>query len=122
MSWRPHGHVRVNARSPNAAGICDRCGFAYNHNRLQWQWEWSGNRLINLRLLVCDRCLDVPQEQLRARVLTPDPVPIYNARPEPFAPTGVSPDETDYLTLIGGSHLATISGLTILRVNDPLGS
>jgi hypothetical protein len=35
---------------------------------------------------VCDRCLDTPQQQLRAIIVTADPLPIINARPEQFAP------------------------------------
>ena len=96
MPWRPHGRARVNARRPEAAGVCDRCGFMYNVRDLQWQFQWAGARLQNLRILVCDTCLDIPQEQLRARILAPDPVPILNARPEPFAPTGVNLEQTNY--------------------------
>ena len=98
MPWRPHGHVRVSARDPRAAAICDRCGFAYNHDRLVFQYDFRSEILQNLRILVCPRCEDVPQEQLRARILSPDPIPIFNARPEPFAPSGVNYDETNYIT------------------------
>lgn len=122
MPWRPHGRVRVSSRNPRAAGRCDRCGFLYNLEELEWQWQWSGERLQNLRLLVCDTCYDIPQEQLRARILSPDPLPLINARPEPFAPTGVSPDETDYITTIAGPYIATISGANLIRVNDPVGT
>lgn len=95
---RPHGHVRVSARSPQAAGVCDRCGRMFQLNTLIWQWDWAGERLQNLRILVCEPCLDVPQEQLRARILGPDPVPVLNARPEPFAPTGVNLEQTNFFT------------------------
>lgn len=121
MAWRPHGHIRVNARSPRAAGVCDRCSRWFNHSDLSWQWDWSGERLQNLRILVCRSCLDEPQQQLRARILSPDPVPIYNARPEPLAPNGTNYDETDYITTMSGLHIVTISGLNIIRVNEPLG-
>ena len=115
MAWRPHGHVRVNARSPRAAGKCDRCGFLYNHATLKWQFDWSGVRLQNLRILVCDRCLDVPQQQLRAKILSPDPLPIFNARPEPFTVTGVSYDESNYITTEAPSDsiFSELVGLTI---------
>lgn len=94
MPWRQHGHVRVNSRSPEAAASCDRCGFLYQHRDLNWQFNWTGVRLTNLRLLVCRRCLDVPSEFLRPPILGPDPVPIINARPEPFANDGISNEET----------------------------
>lgn len=72
----------VSRTRPRAHAICDRCGFRYNHNELQWQFQWAGTKLQNLRLLVCETCLDKPQEGLRTIVLPPDPVPISNPRPE----------------------------------------
>lgn len=94
---RPHGHARVNARWPQAGAICDRCGRLFNHVDLQFQFDWRGVRLQNLRILVCSACLDTPQQQLRARILSPDPMPIMNARPEPFAPSGVGPEQTQQM-------------------------
>jgi hypothetical protein len=38
----------------------------------------------NIRLLVCNTCYDVPQEQLRAIVVPADPVPIVNPRVQDF--------------------------------------
>lgn len=120
MSWRPHGHVRVNSRLPAAAGRCDRCSMLYNWKDLRYQWQWSGEKLINLRLLVCDECLDIPQPQLRARILTPDPVPIINARPDFFAPSGVGPYETDYLyTQDEVYQIAAENGVLLIRENEP---
>jgi hypothetical protein len=82
---RPHGRARINARYPQALGICDRCGFMYNLSDLQWQWDWlQGPRLFNLRILVCPPCLDEPQENGRTIVLPPDPIPVANARPENY--------------------------------------
>ena len=84
MSYRYHGRARVDPRQPRSFAICDRCGFLYNHNDLNWQLEWQGVQLLNLHLLVCRTCLDIPQEQLRTVVLPPDPTPTYFARPESF--------------------------------------
>lgn len=78
------GRARISARSPQAAAVCDRCGFVYNHCDLQWQYDWRGAALQNLRILVCRHCLDTPQQQLRAAVLSADPVPIINARPQDY--------------------------------------
>ena len=79
------GRAIVDPTNPAAHGICDRCGFRFNHNRLRWQFDWRGTKLQNLRILVCDSgCYDVPQEQLRSIVLPPDPVPIMNPRPEQY--------------------------------------
>lgn len=96
---RVHGRATINQRSPKALAVCDRCGFMYNHRDLSWQFQWRGTTLQNIRILVCQNCMDVPQEQLRVIVLPPDPVPIANARPEtyvrddnPMSAIGASPD------------------------------
>ena len=47
--------------------------------------QWAGRSLINTKLLVCDRCLDVPAPFLRTLVLPPDPPAIMNARVEPYS-------------------------------------
>jgi hypothetical protein len=38
----------------------------------------------NIRLLVCNTCYDVPQEQLRAIVVPADPTPIVDPRVQDF--------------------------------------
>jgi hypothetical protein len=94
---RPHGHARVNARSPEAAGICDRCSRLWSHRDLRWQWGWQGLRLQNLRILVCAECYDIPNRQQGAKPVSSDPLPIYNARPEPFTVTGFGYDESNIM-------------------------
>jgi hypothetical protein len=79
------GRARTSATNPQAHAICDRCGFRYNHVDLRWQYDWRGASLQNIRLLVCNTCYDVPQEQLRAIVVPADPVPIVNPRIQNFA-------------------------------------
>lgn len=78
-------YVRVDPTNPEGAGECDRCGFWYQLADMQWQMQWSGTRLFNTGALVCDDCLDVPQEQLRTIILPPDPLPLINARVPNFA-------------------------------------
>ena len=85
MAWRPHGRARVDASSPRAFAVCDRCGFLYNHCDLRWQNDWRGSQLVNIRVLVCYRCLDIPYEGRRPLALPPDPEPVLNARPENYA-------------------------------------
>ena len=92
---RPHGRFSVSQTRPIARATCDRCGFIYNHNMLNWQFDWAGTKLQNKRILVCRRCQDVPQEQLRTFVIPADPIPIMNPRPEsvtsdnnPLSPIG----------------------------------
>ena len=134
MSLRYHGHARVNSRRPEAAGICDRCGRMFTHNTLQWQFDWRSERLQNLRILVCNTgCLDEPQEQLRARIIGPDPIPIFNARPEPFTITGFSYDESNIMVMpppvepfgspIDGAQMLMPDGVTVMLMpNNPDGT
>jgi hypothetical protein len=82
---RPHGRAKVSSKNPQAFAICDGCGFLYNHVDLVWQMEWAGNRIINQHQLVCRRCNDVPNQQLRAIVLPADPQPIMNPRVQDYA-------------------------------------
>jgi len=112
VSYRPHGRARVSAISPRAFAVCDRCKFTYNHIDLQWQYDWRGNSLQNLRTLVCDRCLDVPQPQLRAKRITIDPIPIMNARVETY-----SIDETNFVAAEdGASPILTETGAISLTM------
>lgn len=68
---------------PRSIGSCDRCGFDYYLSDLMWQFDYRGPELINLRILVCEKCLDQPQDQLKPIILPPDPVPVQNPRPNP---------------------------------------
>ena len=79
------GHAKIDSTSPRAAAVCDRCGFVYNHQDLQFQFDYRGRQLANIRILVCDECLDTPQPQLLPRLIPPDPLPIQNARTERYA-------------------------------------
>lgn len=84
---RPTGHAHTNPSSPRAHAICDRCGARYNHHQLRWQYDWRGPQLQNLRVLVCQSCLDDPQQSgQRTIIIPPDPEPIMNARPEFYVP------------------------------------
>jgi hypothetical protein len=104
------GKARTSRVSPQAHAICDRCGGRYNHVNLNWQYDWAGASIINKRILVCRRCLDNPQQQLRAIVLPADPMPIMNPRPEQFERA-----ETDYRLT---SLPATTNAKTGLMVPD----
>ena len=82
---RPHGRARISSSDPRALGICDRCGFQYNLRSLRYQYDWAGPQMINKQLRVCHVCYDEPQEQLRTTLITADPPPVVNPRPENFA-------------------------------------
>lgn len=84
------GRARVNIRNPEAMGQCDRDGVWYPLSRLFHQFQWAGAELIDTGFLVCQRCLDIPQEQNRVLILPPDPVPRANPRPSQEV-TGIWP-------------------------------
>ena len=102
------GRARVSASNPQAAGVCDRCGIWVTRSTMLWQYQWRGAELANIRILVCSRCLDTPQEQLRAIIVPADPVPIIQPRTENFLA-----DETDYHTVTQPSAIDPRTGIPI---------
>lgn len=87
MSFRPHGEADISPSSPQARGVCDRCGRITNHYKLKWQWDWRGTKLQNLRILCCPSCIDAYQQNGQRTIILPaDPIPIMNARPEQYIP------------------------------------
>jgi hypothetical protein len=123
MAYRPHGRAKVNPNSPRAFARCDRCGFIYNHINLKFQYDFRGPQLQNLRFLVCNTCYDKPQPQLKPIILTEDPLPILNARPEDYINA-----EVDYIATVEptttyaqtgipvpqGSNLTTLEGQNLI--------
>lgn len=86
MSWRPHPkRASVDVGNQSCWTTCDRCGFISNMNKMHWEVQWAGFNLIKTGFLVCTPCLDKPAPFLREMVLPPDPLPVANARPEPYA-------------------------------------
>lgn len=91
--WHPK-HAEVDPDNPRAWGTCDRCADVHNLDKLRWQFDYRGtSQLQNTRLLVCERCYDVPNPQFSPYILPPDPPPVLNARPFPYELA-----ETDWLT------------------------
>ena len=109
---RQHGRANISQIYPRALAICDRCGFRYNHVDLSFQYQWRGTKLQNIRILVCQPCLDTPQEQLRVIVLPMDPVPIANARPENYV------DADNPMSALGYSAISE----TISPISQTVGS
>ena len=112
--WHPTGKARVSARSPSALAICDRCQGTYNLVDLHWQWAWAGMKLQNIRLLVCSRCLDEPNQQLRTIIIPPDPIPVFNPRPERYTtivPSFVATESTTF----AGDDITTEAGDTLIH-------
>lgn len=85
------GRAITNHTHPRAFGVCQRCNRWFNRHTLTNQRDWRGSTILPLYLFVCNDCLDIPQEQLRAIVLPADPMPIQFALTEPF-----QRDETNY--------------------------
>lgn len=121
------GRARTSLKKPEAFAVCDRCGIWYNLVDTIWQFDWRGSALQNLWLRVCRRCLDVPQEQLRAIILPADPVPVWQPRVEDFVA-----DETNYRALPGtidpvtgaqqpGSQPLRITDDNQNRITQPMG-
>ena len=106
---RPHGRAKVSTKNPQAFAICDSCGFLFNHYRLTWQFEWAGNKLINQRQLVCPRCNDIPNQQLRAIILPADPMPIQNPRVQNYAQA-----ETNNRFTSGGNTVDPETGIPVI--------
>jgi hypothetical protein len=67
---------------PQYTGFCERCGFKWYFSNLQFQFEYYGNSLQSKNILVCPRCLDVPQENVRPVIIGPDSLP-PKPRPAP---------------------------------------
>jgi len=106
----PHGRARIDSRRPEALAVCDRCGFLYNHSDLQWQYQWTGTRLQNLMRLVCQDCLDIPQEQIRSIILPPDPLPILNPRSEQYTAEVIS-----YMYTATNKVMTQMNGTVMIR-------
>lgn len=107
--WKPK-NVIIDGENPRAIGTCDRCGFLHQLHKLQWQYAYMGSfQPMNTRFLVCDRCLDPLNAQDTPNILPPDPVPVLNARPEPYVL-----DESSWLATPEGDTLVTQDGETFI--------
>jgi hypothetical protein len=85
------GHAITNPAAPRAFGVCDRCGRWWNLYKLGYQYEWGGTKLYNTRKRVCLECKDIANPQMKARLAPPDPVPVYDPRPENFIASRFDP-------------------------------
>lgn len=102
------GRARTSSSSPEAFGVCQRCGFWYQRRELRNQMAWMGAALQPTWRFVCQHCYDTPQEQDRAWVPPPDPIPIQLALPEDFDAASA-----DYMGLTLGSTTDPITGLPV---------
>lgn len=73
-------YYRVDVNNPQAKGICDRSGFAFNQSDLIKQMEWRGESLEWTGLTVGRPFLDEPNEQFRTPEVGPDSIPVENPK------------------------------------------
>jgi hypothetical protein len=102
------GRARTDPRHPEAFGVCMRCGFWYQRNRLRNQMEWRGAALLPTWIFVCDHCYEVPFEPDRAFVPPADPIPIQLALPENFDAASA-----DYMGLTVGATIDPKTGIPV---------
>ena len=77
---------------------------------LQWQYAYQGStQPQNTRFLVCPKHLDPLNAQDTPNILPPDPIPVFNARPEPYVL-----DETSWLTTQDGDTITAENGETFI--------
>ena len=103
--WHPK-NAEVDPDSPRAWGTCDRCGMIWQLDQLQWQMAYQGSQTPqNTRFLVCPKHLDPLNEQDSPNLLSPDPLPVFNSRPEPY-----TLDEASWLSTQDGDRITTQDG------------
>ena len=117
MGWSKNPkYAEVDPENPAMWMTCDRCGRIWNSFNMAFQFDYRGSSMLqNLRILCCPTCLDVPQPQLAPYVLPPDPPPIFNARPEPYAL-----DEDSYLSTAGSSIFSLDGDTLVTDGGDPI--
>jgi hypothetical protein len=102
------GRARTSSTHPEAFGVCQRCGFWFNRNRLRNQMEWRGSSILPTWVFVCDACYDTPFEPNRAFVTPADPIPVQLALPEDFDAASA-----DYMGLTAGSTTDPTTGIPV---------
>lgn len=76
--------TRTDPTNPQGWGTDDRSGFVGQSRSLVEQTQWRGLRLMGTGVRTLPAYLDKPQRQLGTIILSPDPLPLANARPEPY--------------------------------------
>lgn len=74
--------------------------------------DYSGAGIYNKRILVCEKCYDTPQQQLKVIVIPPDPLPVLNARPPDYVDA-----ETNYRVTSGQNTIDPITGIPVIQGN-----
>ncbi len=92
----------MNPHDPQPWGTSDQNGMIGPQPKMIYQREWRGNKIERLNVLVHPDEKDIPNRQLGSLMLSPDPPPKRNARPENY-----TIDEESYMITEGGSALIT---------------
>lgn len=79
---RANGRAIVRPHNLNSFAICDRCGGLWNHARLSFQYQYTGATMTRTSKLVCPKCIDRPNANLRAIKIAQDPTPVFDPRPQ----------------------------------------
>ena len=108
-NWHPK-NAQVDPDNPVMWAACDRCGLLWNIDALQWQFAYQGSSMPqNTRFLVCPKHLDPLNPQDTPLILSPDPEPVFNARPYPYAL-----EESSYLLTEDGSIITAEDGTALV--------
>lgn len=99
------GKCVTDPNKPRAQGVCDDCGEWFQLSTLRKQMQYMGTSPRWTGYLVCSRCLDVPQPQLKPQRLPPDPVPVPNPRTEVFSTIDYPQGFTEYTMWAQGQPL-----------------
>lgn len=84
MHVRNHGkYTKLDRRNPRGLGVCDYSGFIVRHADLRRQMEYRGRGLVWTGFWVHYKFLDLPNPQNLTPIITMDPVPLKNPRPDP---------------------------------------
>ncbi len=92
--------IWVDPTDPQPWGTSDQNGMIGPRPKMGYQREWRGNKIVPLNILVHPDEFDIPNRQLGSLLLSPDPPPKRNARPENY-----TIDEESYMITEGGSAI-----------------
>ncbi len=101
--------IHVNPAECVPWGTSDQNGMIGPRPKMGFQREWRGNKIVPLNILVHPDEKDIPNRQLGSLMLSPDPPPKRNARPEQYAI-----DEASLIITDDGSALITESSGTAI--------
>ncbi len=76
-------YTKLDRKNPRGLGVCDYSGLIVRHADLRRQMEYRGRGLVWTGFWVHYKFLDLPNPQKLTPIITMDPVPLKNPRPDP---------------------------------------